>query len=148
MSDAPSITEAPPASQAPAIIHLPPPADLMPVRKPKRQRAHVEQFRTDNAEHAELVARARDAGLSAGAYARACTLGDAGPRARRRATVDREVLAHNNAALNRVGNNLNQIAKALNRGDDLDPFELRPTIRELQAVLTANRRALGRDREG
>lgn len=152
MSDASAhIGEAPPAAQAPAIIHLPHlplPADLVRQRKPKRQRQHVEPFRTDDAEHAELVARAREAGFSVGAYVRACALGDAGPRARRRATVDRELLAHNNAALNRVGNNLNQIAHALNRGDDLDPFELRATIRELQAVLTTNRRALGRDSQG
>jgi hypothetical protein len=139
--------EAAPAAQAPAIIHLPPPADLVPARKPRRQRRHVEQYRTDDAEHAELVARARDAGLSTGAYSRTVLLGDAGPRARRRAPVDRELLAHNNAALNRVGNNLNQIARALHRDDDLDPFELRATLAELQAVLVDNRRALGRDRE-
>jgi hypothetical protein len=144
------IDEAAPASQAPAVInlpHLPPPADLAQKRKPKRQRQHVEQFRTDDAEHVQLVVKARAAGLSVGAYVRACALGDAGPRARRRATVDRELLAINNAALNRVGNNLNQIAKALNQGDDIDPFELRTTITELLAVLTANRRALGYGRK-
>ena len=144
------IDEAAPASQAPAIIHLPhlpPPADLARKRKPKRQRQHVEQFRTDDAEHAQLVAKSRAAGLSIGAYVRACALGDAGPRARRRATVDRELLAINNAALNRVGSNLNQIAKALNQGDGIDPFELRTTITELLAVLTANRRALGYGRK-
>jgi hypothetical protein len=110
------------APAPPAIIHLPPPADLVPARKPRRQRRHVEQYRTDDAEHAELVARARDAGLSAGAYSRTVLLGDAGPRARRRAPVDRELLAHNNAALNRVGNNLNQLVRLLHRGDDLDPY--------------------------
>ncbi len=144
------IDEAAPASQAPAVIHLPhlpPPADLARKRKPKRQRQHVEQFRTDDAEHVQLVAKSRAAGLSVGAYVRACALGDAGPRARRRATVDRELLAINNAALNRVGNNLNQIAKALNQGDGIDPFELRATITELLAVLTANRRALGYGRK-
>jgi hypothetical protein len=144
------IDEAAPASQAPAVIHLPhlpPPADLARKRKPKRQRQHVEQFRTDDAEHTQLVAKSRAAGLSVGAYVRACALGDAGPRARRRATVDRELLAINNAALNRVGSNLNQIAKALNQGDGIDPFELRATITELLAVLTANRRALGYGRK-
>ena len=145
------IDEAAPASQAPAVIHLPhlpPPANLVRKRKPKRQRQHVEQFRTDDAEHAQLVAKSRAAGLSVGAYVRACALGDAGPRARRRATIDRELLAINNAALNRVGSNLNQIAKALNQGDGIDPFELRTTITELLAVLTANRRALGYGRKG
>jgi hypothetical protein len=30
---------------------LPPPADLVPARKPRRQRRQVEQYRTDDAEH-------------------------------------------------------------------------------------------------
>jgi hypothetical protein len=38
--------------------HLPPP-ELTPTRKkPKRQRRHVEQFPTDDAEHADLAAQA------------------------------------------------------------------------------------------
>ncbi len=150
MSAPEHIDEAAPASQAPAVIHLPhlpPPADLARKRKPKRQRQHVEQFRTGDAEHAQLVAKSRAAGLSVGAYVRACALGDAGPRARRRATIDRELLAINNAALNRVGSNLNQIAKTLNQGDSIDPFESRTAITELLAVLAANRRALGYGRK-
>ena len=49
-----------------------------------------------------------------GAYIRAATLGDAGPRARRRAPVDIAALMQALVALNRVGNNQNQIAHALN----------------------------------
>lgn len=108
------------------------------------------QFRTDDAELAELRRRAWDSGrLSVGAFCRKRALGDPGVRhARGPAPPDVRLLALNNAELNRVGNNLNQIAKALNQGNDIDPFELRAAITELQEVLTANRRALGYGRKG
>ena len=79
-----------------------------------RRRGHVERFRTDDAEHAELERRARDAGLSVNAYSRLRTLGDPGPRARRRAPVDATALMSALMAFNRAHNNLNQIARALN----------------------------------
>ena len=46
-------------------------------------------------------------------------LGGAGVRARPCAAVDRQLLARANADLNRVGNNINQIAHALNAGRDV-----------------------------
>lgn len=64
----------------------------VPVKKPNRARPIIEHFRTDLAEHDELMARARNAGLSVSAYLRACALGTAGPRSRPCA-VDRESLA-------------------------------------------------------
>lgn len=79
-----------------------------------RQRRHLEQFRTDDKEHAALHEKARACGLSFGAYIRTATLGEAGPRARRRAPVDVSALMEGVVALNRVGNNQNQIARALN----------------------------------
>src|ERR1700728_152302 len=145
------LAEAPPAAQAPAIIHLPYvplPADLAQPRKPRRQRRHVRNTRFDDDELAELENRARTAGLSVGAFLRTALLGDAGPRARRRAPVDRELLARNNAALDRGRHKLHQIARERHRGDDLDPFELQATLAELRDVLADNRRALGRDRQG
>jgi hypothetical protein len=140
------------AADVPEVIYLP---DGRQQRKQvvsgseKRQRQHVVQFRTDDAELAELRRRAWDSGrLSVGAFCRKRALGDPGVRhARGPAPPDVRLLALNNAELNRVGNNLNQIAKALNQGNDIDPFELRATITELQEVLTANRRALGYDRK-
>jgi hypothetical protein len=140
------------AAEAPEVIYLP---DGRQQRKQvisgseKRQRQHVVQFRTDDAELAELRRRAWDSGrLSVGAFCRKRALGDPGVRhAHGPAPPDIRLLALNNAELNRVGNNLNQIAKALNRCDDIDPTELRAAITELQEVLTANRRALGYDRK-
>src|SRR4051812_42230823 len=106
-----------PVTQLPGVIYLP---DLRQRTKKvtsgskKRRRKYVERFRTDDDEHAALHAQARESGLSFGAFMRASKLGDAGPRAQRRAPVDVVALTQGLAAFNRAGNNQNQIARALN----------------------------------
>jgi hypothetical protein len=82
----------------------------------RRQRVHKVDTRWDGIEHASLAAAAQTAGLSKGAYIRALVLGCPGPRARRSPSVDIEALARAIAALNKVGANLNQIARILNMG--------------------------------
>jgi hypothetical protein len=84
-------------------------------KSPNRRRRHVERFRTDDGEHAELERRAREAGLTPHAYYRMRTLGDPGPRARRRAPVDATALAQGLVAFNRQHSNYNQAIRALNR---------------------------------
>lgn len=91
-------------------------------------------------EHAELERRARAAGLSVGAYCRACCLGDAGPRARRRPPVEHELLAR---ALNEIalgGERLAQVAHLV--------APIQTTLAELRRALADNRRALGYDSQG
>ncbi len=114
----------------------------------QRKRQHVVRMRLDDDEVAALEARAGETGLTVGAFLRTCALETAGPRARRRAPVDRELLAHTNADLNRVGNNLNQIARALNRGQDDAPTVIDAATDELRLVLVKLRQALGYDRQG
>ncbi|HEY1747982.1 MAG TPA: plasmid mobilization relaxosome protein MobC [Xanthobacteraceae bacterium] len=114
----------------------------------KRQRAKAVLVPLLSEERAAVEERAATAGLSLAAYGRSCMLGDAGPRARKRPPVDRELLARTNADLNRVGNNLNQIAHALNAGGSVVLSEVAATSRELLVTLTDIRRALGYDREG
>jgi hypothetical protein len=63
-----------------------------------------------------IAERAQNAGLSRGAFLRACALGAPGPRACRRPSIDIEALARATAALNKVGGNLNTIARILNMG--------------------------------
>lgn len=113
----------------------------------KRQRQHVARLRLDDAEQAKLEERASASGLSTGAYLRAAALGGAGVRAKPRASVDRQLLARANADLNRVGNNINQIAHALNAGRDM-PHGLAEAMTDLRGVLSALRRAAGYDRQG
>ena len=135
-------------------------------RKPKRKRSYVLTVRLDDGERANLEARAGDSGLSVGAYVRAAAFGDAGPRSRRRVPVERELLARANADLNRVGNNLNQISRALNLiarrelemtqavGGEVAELVVRldqpiaTAITDLSTPLTAIRQAFGHDRQG
>src|SRR4051794_32994718 len=84
-------------------------------KQPNRQRRHVDHFRTSDEEHAELAARAAAAGLSVDAFCRLKTLGEPGPRSRRRLpTGDSRERAKALAALNHIGGNLNQGFRALN----------------------------------
>jgi hypothetical protein len=150
------------------VFSTPPPDLRQPTKKvtsgsDNRARQHVERFRTDDAEHAALHDQARASGLSFGAYMRASKLGDPGPRAQRRAPVDVTALTQALVAFNRVGNNQNQIARALNellliagersstRLENLVQ-ELACAIRELPALFAAPNAAilaaLSRDSEG
>ncbi len=145
-----------------AVIELP---DLPrpEAKKPRRQRAHVDHFRTDDAEHAELAIRARDAGLSVDAYCRLMTLGDPGPRSRRaRLSEDGHLTAQHLAAVNRAGSLVNQGIHALNEialkapeADNRDRLAgeimaaralLRTALPALMETLAAVREALARDR--
>lgn len=166
MTDTPEPTAARAPADPPAVIHLPdlsPRAPASPAKKtPKRQRTHVERFRTDDAEHLVLHDLVRKSGLSFGAFMRARCLGSAGPRSRRQPrlpVVDAREVARNNAELNWIGNNLNQAVRALNeialcedRGGLAQMAHLTQPIQrildELHLTLAANRRALGHDREG
>ena len=95
-----------------AMIELP--TDAPPKKPPKRQRRHVDHFRTDDEEHAELAARAQAAGLSVDAFCRLQTLGAAGPRSKRATpTADLRQRAQMLAALNHIGGNLNQGIRAV-----------------------------------
>ena len=84
----------------------------------RRQRHHVERFRTDDSEHAALHERLRASRLSLGDYVMQCATIAGGkgsrPRRRGRAQVDLVALTQAIVAFNRAGNNQNQIARALN----------------------------------
>jgi len=82
----------------------------------KRQRNHKIGVGCDAAEFVIIEHNAREAGMSLASYLRSCALGSPGPRARRSPPVNAEALAHATAALNKVGSNLNQIARVLNAG--------------------------------
>jgi hypothetical protein len=110
----------------------------------QRQRSKLAMVRMTEAEAAELQTRARRAGLSVGAYLRACALGDSGPRAKRAPPVHRELLGEALASLNRVGNNLNQIAKQLNSGGHPDRAAMAEARAELVAILELILDAMGR----
>ena len=118
----------------------------------KRQRTETLFARVTPEEKSAFVARADRAGMASAAFMRALALGDAGPRARRRRPVEHQALAQALATLNRVGNNLNQIARNTNRGMDIDVPQLRDALHQYHQVIAAIYEALGmepaRDNQG
>lgn len=109
-----------PGADSAAVIRLPAAADERPKRKrrsgsQKRQRGKgAVLVSLLSEERAMAEQKAADAGLSLSAFGRACMLGDAGPRSRKRLPIDRAALAHAVAEFNRAGSNLNQAVRALN----------------------------------
>ena len=83
-------------------------------RSETRERVKRKTIRFLDEEYAAIDAKASAAGLSFGAYLRSCALGQAGPRAQRSPSTDRELVAKAIAELNKAGSNLNQIARAVN----------------------------------
>ena len=111
----------------------------------KRARALKIPVSCDLAEFQLIEERSRNAGLTRASYLRACALGTPGPRAQRRAPVDAEALGRATAALNRVGNNVNQIAHVLNAGgSSLTTRECFAALAEVRAAAAAIRAIVGR----
>jgi len=110
----------------------------------KRQRVKVCNVGMTEGEFTEAQSRAGKAGLSMAAYGRACILGDKGPRARRSPSVNRALLAEAIAALNRAGNNLNQIAHHMNAGGHPDRVKVGETLEGVGGCLQHILDALGR----
>lgn len=114
----------------------------------KRQRTRIITFRVSDDEYTRFQDRASRAGLAVGAFARAAGLDEAGPRARRRRPVEHQALVQALAALNRVGNNLNQLARNSNLGIDIGVPELRDALHQYHAVIAAIYDALGMEPAG
>lgn len=121
----------------------------------KRQRTALCHIRLTPEEYAAVSAKADRAGLSRGAFARAAMLGNPGPRAQRRPPADHKALRQLLGHCGRIGNNLNQIARQLNRERPVDVPELREALRAYIDIRNAVFRALGmqakepaRDRQG
>lgn len=111
-----------PQSQAtPPVSSETPPIEAGATSAPKvsgsetRQRPHVVSFRMKADEYQTLKERAEAASVSAGDYVRAAYLKAEPLRAARRVTPDREAVLLLLAAVNRLGNNVNQIALRLHR---------------------------------
>ncbi|MBI3657343.1 MAG: plasmid mobilization relaxosome protein MobC [Acidobacteria bacterium] len=102
-----------------------------------RRRAKTIAVHVDADEYATLTVKAQAAGLSAGGFLRAAGLGKQTPRSLPRAPVERELLAKAIGELNRVGNNLNQIARALNRGEAAPHPVLHAALSDYATVIDA-----------
>lgn len=97
-------------------------------------------------ERAELDKRADSAGLSVAAYLRAAALGTAGPRAARKPPVAKQELVRVLAQLGKIGSNVNQIARAVNSGDDPNGLadDIKAAVAAIAEMQAATMQALGR----
>jgi hypothetical protein len=109
----------------------------------KRQRNNQYVVRCTIDEFNAIAAKAIKAGLKGASYLRAAGLGDAGPRAQRRPTVEKELLIRALGLHGRYGNNMNQIAHSGNAGNPVDLPELRRALKEWEKIRDALYQALG-----
>jgi uncharacterized protein (DUF1778 family) len=107
-----------------------------------RRKQRIVNFRATAEEYALVEHAAESAGLSLGSYIRETILVTPQTRSRRRARADVAALAKLIAKLNRVGGNVNQIARAANYGEQLESAWLRDvlgllldTIKRVRAVM-------------
>lgn len=117
----------------------------------KRQREKITPIRWAMHEFNDAAGFANNAGMSFGAYARACMLkqSDPGPRSRRRLPVKDQALVKALALLGRYGNNMNQIAHQLNaHGEDALSSDFRRALKEWAEIRDAMYEALGREPSG
>lgn len=113
-------------------------------RSERRQMERTIAARLTPTEYADIAEKAARAGLTLSAYSRACLLGDPGLRAKRAPPVNRVALGGAIAALNRVGNNVNQIAHHLNAGGHSSPAQIAEAQAEISDCLKAILAALGK----
>jgi hypothetical protein len=111
----------------------------------KRQRTRQCLVRFTEEEFADVSAKADRAGIALAAYLRAAALGHAGPRAQRRPPADHQALRRILGQAGRIGNNINQIARALNGDKSVPAQEIRAALRVYPDVRDAIFAALGKD---
>lgn len=111
----------------------------------KRQRSHQCLIRWTDEEFASISEKADKAGMAVAAFMRAVALGNPGPRAQRRPPADHRALRQILGEIGRIGNNINQIARALNSGDPVNPAELREALHAYLEIRNAIFDALGKN---
>lgn len=122
-----------------------PPVQPVPVSKTagSSRRTEALRIRLSSVERAAVDATAEAAGLGPCSFARMVVVAAVGqkptppPPRRREPTPPARELAKVIAAINHVGNNLNQLARSANSGFDVDPAIIQEAIVELRALREA-----------
>ena len=107
----------------------------------KRERTKTIRVACTPNEHAAIVEKAEAAELSLAGYLRACGLKRVTPGTQRRVPIDREILEIAIGELRRVGNNLNQLARAANMNQPTDSERLNQALHDYVAALRDLREA-------
>ena len=111
----------------------------------KRQRIKQWKIALTEEEESRALESAQRVGLSRSSYGRAALLGTPGPRAQRTPHLHAEVIARATGAINKLGNNFNQIAHVLNAGGALGMAQqYLSMLAEIRLTLRAIREAVGR----
>ena len=103
-------------------------------RSESRKRTKMLPTRWTPAEHEQLSQRARRAGLSRAAFIRLKTLGDEGARSQKRPSKERRDLAQLLGELGKIGSNINQIARHLNSGGDMQRQFAEQLVTAIRAI--------------
>ncbi len=111
----------------------------------KRQRGKIQPVRCTLEEFKAIAAKADKAGLAIAAFMRAAALGDPGPRAQRRPPADHKALRQILGHIGRIGNNINQIARALNAEERTSLRDLPEALRAYLVLRDAIFKALGKN---
>ena len=111
----------------------------------KRQREFRVTIRLDEAEHTKINERAENAGLTLSGYFRSAVLNTPPPPQSRRPPVDRTELAKLLAAMGRIGNNINQLARVANAGSWPESSALSKACTDIKSIRTTLMKALGVD---
>jgi hypothetical protein len=113
-------------------------------RSEKRLKGKVLSVRVSPEEHQAVEAFAEREGLSTGSYVRSRVLEQPTTRAIRRPPVEVRTLSVLQASLNKVGSNLNQIARALNSGETVTIDDIQTALKEHRHILAAIITTVGR----
>jgi hypothetical protein len=109
----------------------------------KRQRQRIANFRVTAEEYATVEGAAKAAGLTLGSYIRGALLEAPTTRMRRRPRADVAALSKLIAELNRIGGNINQLARSANYGNPPEDALLQDTLARLLDLMKGARAALG-----
>lgn len=110
----------------------------------KRQRTVSVAVRLTESEHAELLKRADEVGLSVASFVRIQILDVPPPRAARRPPIDRTLAAQVLGQLGHIGSNINQLARSSNAGVEAPRAELAGAMAAVLEMRAACLEAMGR----
>ena len=110
-------------------------------RSENRQRQKRFFVRVTDEECAAITAKAEASGLSIAGFLRACALGKVTANTKRCVPYDCVILERTIVELRRVGNNINQIARAANMNQPTDAAKLRHALNEHMITLQRLREA-------
>lgn len=118
------------------------------VNKASNKRASPFSVRLSDAERAELVRRANEAGLSIGGYWKSAVFNTPPPRKSIRHSMDHIEVAKLLPQLGKIGSNVNQLARQINTEGNVSLPELIRALDDIATMRAAIMSALGYHESG